>query len=124
MGESGDRLTRAAKVLEQLTEQQPVFSKARMTIRRGVLREPSRRERRVLRERFFSSSFPRPPRVSMVCSQLGTPKGGHGPFSSSPSKKSSFFFFFGTAVCSGLPPGHSPASLITECCLTEAQHGV
>ena len=26
VGESGDRLTRAAKVLEQLTEQQPVFS--------------------------------------------------------------------------------------------------
>mmetsp|Transcript_49439 Transcript_49439/g.138443 ORF Transcript_49439/g.138443 Transcript_49439/m.138443 type:complete len:174 (+) Transcript_49439:82-603(+) len=33
VGESGDRLTRAAKVLEQLTEQQPVFSKARLTIR-------------------------------------------------------------------------------------------
>merc|ERR1712210_252143 len=33
VGESGDRLTRAAKVLEQLTEQQPLFSKARMTIR-------------------------------------------------------------------------------------------
>merc|ERR1711992_373841 len=33
VGESGDRLTRAAKVLEQLTEQQPVFSKARITIR-------------------------------------------------------------------------------------------
>jgi len=33
VGESGDRLTRAAKVLEQLTEQQPVFSKAKMTIR-------------------------------------------------------------------------------------------
>merc|ERR1712194_382679 len=32
-GESGDRLTRAAKVLEQLTEQQPVFSKAKLTIR-------------------------------------------------------------------------------------------
>merc|ERR1712194_527736 len=31
--ESGDRLTRAAKVLEQLTEQQPVFSKAKLTIR-------------------------------------------------------------------------------------------
>ena len=27
VGESGDRLTRAAKVLEQLTEQDPVFSK-------------------------------------------------------------------------------------------------
>merc|ERR1712137_130251 len=33
VGESGDRLTRAAKVLEQLTEQQPLFSKARLTIR-------------------------------------------------------------------------------------------
>merc|ERR1712084_113515 len=33
VGESGDRLTRAAKVLEQLTEQQPVFTKARLTIR-------------------------------------------------------------------------------------------
>merc|ERR1711979_16176 len=31
--ERGERLTRAAKVLEQLTEQQPVFSKARLTIR-------------------------------------------------------------------------------------------
>ena len=29
VGESGDRLTRAAKVLEQLTGQQPVFSKGR-----------------------------------------------------------------------------------------------
>jgi len=33
VGESGDRLTRAAKVLEQLTEQDPVFSKARFTVR-------------------------------------------------------------------------------------------
>ena len=31
--ESGDRLTRAAKVLEQLTGQTPVFSKARYTVR-------------------------------------------------------------------------------------------
>jgi len=31
--ESGDRLTRAAKVLEQLTEQHPVFSKARLAIK-------------------------------------------------------------------------------------------
>ncbi len=30
---SGDRLTRAAKVLEQLTGQQPVFSRSRLTIR-------------------------------------------------------------------------------------------
>ena len=38
VGESGDRLTRAAKVLEQLTEQQPVFSKARLTIRSFAVR--------------------------------------------------------------------------------------
>merc|ERR1712023_393831 len=38
VGESGDRLTRAAKVLEQLTEQQPVFSKARLTIRSFSIR--------------------------------------------------------------------------------------
>ncbi|UXI23353.1 hypothetical protein NH340_JMT09296 [Sarcoptes scabiei] len=33
VGESGDRLTRASKVLEQLTGQSPVFSKARYTVR-------------------------------------------------------------------------------------------
>ena len=33
VGESGDRLTRASKVLEQLTGQTPVFSKARYTVR-------------------------------------------------------------------------------------------
>eukprot|EP01001_Neometanema_parovale_P012186 NODE_8461_length_700_cov_194.138648_g8205_i0.p1 GENE.NODE_8461_length_700_cov_194.138648_g8205_i0~~NODE_8461_length_700_cov_194.138648_g8205_i0.p1 ORF type:complete len:200 (+),score=74.57 NODE_8461_length_700_cov_194.138648_g8205_i0:53-601(+) len=33
VGESGDRLTRAAKVVEQLTGQSPVLSKARLTIR-------------------------------------------------------------------------------------------
>jgi len=33
VGESGDRLTKAAKVLEQLTGQQPVYSKARYTLR-------------------------------------------------------------------------------------------
>merc|ERR1712134_200406 len=33
VGESGDRLTRAAKVLESLTGQTPVFSKARFTVR-------------------------------------------------------------------------------------------
>ncbi|KAG5449502.1 60S ribosomal protein L11 [Clonorchis sinensis] len=38
VGESGDRLTRAAKVLEQLTGQQPVFSKARLTIRTFAIR--------------------------------------------------------------------------------------
>jgi len=33
VGESGDRLTRAGKVLETLTGQTPVFSKARYTVR-------------------------------------------------------------------------------------------
>jgi len=33
VGESGDRLTRASKVLEQLTGQVPVMSKARYTVR-------------------------------------------------------------------------------------------
>ncbi|RRT55620.1 hypothetical protein B296_00015390 [Ensete ventricosum] len=33
VGESGDRLTRAVKVLEQLSGQTPVFSKARYTVR-------------------------------------------------------------------------------------------
>merc|ERR1719324_32703 len=33
VGESGDRLTRAAKVLEQLSGQEPCFSKARFTVR-------------------------------------------------------------------------------------------
>merc|ERR1712151_1161993 len=33
VGESGDRLTRAGKVLEQLTGQTPVYSKSRLTIR-------------------------------------------------------------------------------------------
>uniref|UniRef100_A0A0N5A842 60S ribosomal protein L11 n=1 Tax=Syphacia muris TaxID=451379 RepID=A0A0N5A842_9BILA len=33
VGESGDRLTRASKVLEQLTGQTPIFSKARYTVR-------------------------------------------------------------------------------------------
>jgi ribosomal protein L11 len=33
VGESGDKLTRAAKVLDQLTGQDPVFSKARYTVR-------------------------------------------------------------------------------------------
>ena len=32
VGASGDRLARVANVLEQLTEQQPVFSKCQMTI--------------------------------------------------------------------------------------------
>merc|ERR1712127_917873 len=33
MGESGDRLTRASKVLEDLSGQTPVYSKARYTVR-------------------------------------------------------------------------------------------
>lgn len=33
VGESGDRLTRAAKVLEQLTDKKPVYSQARYTVR-------------------------------------------------------------------------------------------
>eukprot|EP00771_Trimastix_marina_P003857 gnl/Trimastix_PCT/57.p2 GENE.gnl/Trimastix_PCT/57~~gnl/Trimastix_PCT/57.p2 ORF type:complete len:176 (+),score=67.58 gnl/Trimastix_PCT/57:66-593(+) len=33
VGESGDRLTRAAKVLEQLTGQTPVLSKSRLTVK-------------------------------------------------------------------------------------------
>jgi len=33
VGESGDRLTRGAKVLEQLTDRKPVYSKARYTVR-------------------------------------------------------------------------------------------
>src|SRR5579871_834589 len=36
VGESGDRLTRAAKVLEQLSGQTPVYSKARYTVRTFV----------------------------------------------------------------------------------------
>eukprot|EP00727_Mastigamoeba_balamuthi_P005082 m51a1_g14572 putative 60S ribosomal protein L5 (180) ;mRNA; r:1071566-1072396 len=38
VGESGDRLTRAAKVLETLTNQTPVFSKARYTVRSFSIR--------------------------------------------------------------------------------------
>jgi len=38
VGESGDRLTRASKVLEQLAEQEPVQSKARYTVRTFSIR--------------------------------------------------------------------------------------
>ncbi|KAL7418027.1 ribosomal protein L5 domain-containing protein [Mrakia frigida] len=38
VGESGDRLTRASKVLEQLTGQSPVTSKARYTVRHFGIR--------------------------------------------------------------------------------------
>jgi len=33
VGESGDRLTRASRVLQELAEQEPVFSSARLTVR-------------------------------------------------------------------------------------------
>lgn len=40
VGESGDRLTRAAKVLKELTEQEPCFSSARLTVRTfGIRRD-------------------------------------------------------------------------------------
>ena len=38
VGESGDRLTRAAKVLQELTDQEPVFSAARLTVRTFSIR--------------------------------------------------------------------------------------
>lgn len=38
VGESGDKLTRASRVLEQLTGQKPVFSKARYTVRSFSIR--------------------------------------------------------------------------------------
>ncbi|XP_029655447.1 60S ribosomal protein L11-like [Octopus sinensis] len=38
VGQSGDRLTRAAKVMEQLTGQRPRFSKAKITIRKFGIR--------------------------------------------------------------------------------------
>jgi large subunit ribosomal protein L11e len=38
VGETGDRLTRAARVLEQLTNQKPVFSRARYTVRTFSIR--------------------------------------------------------------------------------------
>ena len=38
VGQSGDRLTRAAKVLEALTGQTPVYSKARLTVRQFGIR--------------------------------------------------------------------------------------
>lgn len=37
VGESGDRLTRAAKVLEQLTGQQPVFSKGLLSVEHSCI---------------------------------------------------------------------------------------
>ena len=38
VGEAGDRLTRAAKVLKELTDQEPKFSKARLTVRTFSIR--------------------------------------------------------------------------------------
>ena len=61
VGESGDRLTRAAKVLEQLSGQQPVFSK-------GTLPCPRYRAVRPRRP------LPRPASLTAAaCTQLGTP---------------------------------------------------
>ncbi|KAJ8953576.1 hypothetical protein NQ318_002998, partial [Aromia moschata] len=51
VGESGDRLTRAAKVLEQLTGQQPVFSKARYTVRSFGIRRNEKNRRPLYRTR-------------------------------------------------------------------------
>ena len=45
VGESGDRLTRAARVLEQLTGQEPVYSKARYTCRGFSITGETRRSR-------------------------------------------------------------------------------
>lgn len=36
VGESGDRLTRAAKVLEQLTDKKPVYSKGELYFRTEI----------------------------------------------------------------------------------------
>jgi large subunit ribosomal protein L11e len=44
VGESGDRLTRAAKVLEQLSGQTPVYSKARYTVRTFGIRRNEKYE--------------------------------------------------------------------------------
>merc|ERR1712154_119926 len=48
VGESGDRLTRAAKVLEQLTGQSPVYSKGRRDSRSGTQGQGIRTEKRQL----------------------------------------------------------------------------
>merc|ERR1712038_563028 len=51
VGESGDRLTRAAKVLEQLTGQSPVYSKARYTVRTFGIRRNEKNRRPLHRPR-------------------------------------------------------------------------
>ena len=38
VGESGDRLTRASRVLKELTDQDPIMSKARLTVRTFSIR--------------------------------------------------------------------------------------
>merc|ERR1712196_235098 len=42
VGEASDRLTKAAKVLEQLTGQRPIFGRARRTIRSFSIRRNQR----------------------------------------------------------------------------------
>jgi len=42
VGESGDRLTRASRVLKELTDQEPVFSEARLTVRTFGIRRNER----------------------------------------------------------------------------------
>eukprot|EP01115_Flamella_aegyptia_P001153 TRINITY_DN118503_c1_g2_i1.p1 TRINITY_DN118503_c1_g2~~TRINITY_DN118503_c1_g2_i1.p1 ORF type:complete len:184 (-),score=55.17 TRINITY_DN118503_c1_g2_i1:113-664(-) len=42
VGQSGDRLTRAARVLEQLTGQPPIYSKSRLTVRQFGIRRNER----------------------------------------------------------------------------------
>merc|ERR1712144_27016 len=60
VGESGDRLTRAAKVLEQLSGQTPVYSKARYTVRgakaEGILERGLKVKEYELRKRNFSET--------------------------------------------------------------------
>merc|ERR1712130_683530 len=51
VGESGDRLTRAAKVLEQLTGQAPVYPKARYTVRTFGIRRNEKNLRPLHRSR-------------------------------------------------------------------------
>ncbi|KAF6265016.1 ribosomal protein L5 [Scenedesmus sp. NREL 46B-D3] len=54
VGESGDRLQKAAKVLEQLTGQQPVFGKARFTVRTFAIRR-NEKEYELIRRNFSDS---------------------------------------------------------------------
>ena len=54
VGESGDRLTRAAKVLEQLSGQQPVFSKGAPLAAAVWSRERNKHTRAAVACLFFS----------------------------------------------------------------------